>query len=192
MSLQILFGAALVFAMAVPTVQGKDVMHVGIRDGYLKSLEYKDVWAAAKAIGVNRLEVVVTPELNCSNLYEPDGSTHKIGDKASISRLKKTLKKQRISICAFTTVIPLSGEQTPTQVQQWVSAVDKVAQQLKVPVLMMPLIAKGIEDDEFIKRAREFVVPLETVARQTGLQLTIENLGHYLNREEILDPILNL
>ncbi len=57
---------------------------------------------------------------------------------------------------------------------------------------MMPLIAKGIEDDEFIKRAREFVVPLETVARQTGLQLTIENLGHYLNREEILDPILNL
>src|SRR5213083_369441 len=132
-SLQILFGAALAFAMAVPTVQGKDVMHVGIRDGYLKSLEYKDVWAAAKAI-VNRLEVVVTPELNCSNLYEPDGSTHKIGDKASISRLKKTLKKQRISICAFTTVIPLSGEQTPTQVQQWVSAVAKVAQQLKVPV----------------------------------------------------------
>ena len=72
MSLQILFGAALAFAMAVPTVQGKDVMHVGIRDGYLKSLEYKDVWAAAKAIGVNRLEVVVTPELNCSNLYEAD------------------------------------------------------------------------------------------------------------------------
>jgi sugar phosphate isomerase/epimerase len=139
---------------------------------------------------VKRLEVVVTPELNCSNLYEADGSTHKIGDKASISRLKKTLKKQRISICAFTTVIPLSGEQTPTQVQQWVSAVAKVAQQLKVPVIMMPLTAKGIEDDESIKRAREFVVPLETVARQTGVQLTIENLGHYLNREEILDPIL--
>ena len=88
-------------------------------------------------------------------------STHKIGDKASISRLKKTLKKQRISICAFTTVIPLSGEQTQAELQQWVRAAAKAAQQLKVPVMMMPLIAKGIEDDEFIKGAKEFVVSLE-------------------------------
>ncbi|PYV45847.1 MAG: hypothetical protein DMG06_00870 [Acidobacteria bacterium] len=56
--------------------------------------------------------------------------------------------------------------------------------------MMMPLIAKGIEDDEFIKGAKEFVVPLETVAQGTGVQLTIENLGHYLNREGILDPLL--
>lgn len=190
MSLQTLFGIALAFAIANPTAQAKDFMQVGIRDGYLKGMGYKDVWTAAKAIGVNRLEVVVTPELNCPNLYEADGGTHKIDDKASIGRLKKTLKKERISICAFTAVIPLSGEQTPTQIRQWISAVAKVAHQLKVPVIMMPLIAKGIEDEEFIKRTDEFVGPLDTVARQTRVQLTIENLGHYLNRQEILDPIL--
>src|SRR5437667_1023334 len=113
-------------SIAILRVQAKEVMEVAIRDGYLKSMGYKDVWTAAKAIGVERVEVVVTPELSCPNLYEVDGRTHKIEDKASISRLKKTLKKERISISAFTTVIPLSGQQTPRQVQQWISGVAKV------------------------------------------------------------------
>ncbi len=171
-------------------LHAKEGMRVGIRDGYLKSMGYKDVWSAAKAIGVERLELEVTPELRCPNLYEADGTTHSIADKTSVERLKKTLKVKKISVCAFTTVIPLAGPMTPPQVYQWVSSVAKVARQLRTPVIMMPLIARNVEDAQFIEKAREFVVPLQAVAKENGVQLTIENLGHYLNRKEVLDPIL--
>jgi len=183
-------GWSLALSLWMQPVQARDPMKVGIRDGYLKSMEYKDVWTAAKAIGVGRIEVEVTPELKCPNLYEAGGSIHQIDDPASIDRLRKAIQQHKLTINAFTTVIPLAGEKSPQQIQEWVSQVAKVAQQLKVPVIMMPLIAKGIEDDQFIMKAKEFVKPLEAVADQTGVQLTIENLGHYLNRQEILDPIL--
>jgi len=189
-SLKALLGLSLALLVLVQPLPAKEVMKVGIRDGYLKSMEYKDVWSAVEAIGVDRLEIEVTPELKCPNLYEADGSQHQIDNPASIDRLKAAIKRHKISINAFTTVIPLTGEKTPEQIQRWVTAVARVAQRLKVPVIMMPLIARGIEDDEFIKRAREYVGPLQAVAGQTHVQLTIENLGHYLNRQEILDPIL--
>jgi sugar phosphate isomerase/epimerase len=185
-----LLGSLLALLVLMQPAEAKEAMKVGIRDGYLKSMLYKDVWTAAKAIGVRRLEIEVTPELTCPNLYEADGSLHRIDEPAAVDRLRNAFKKHNLSINAFTTVIPLGGEKTPQQIQQWVTAVAQVAQHLKVPVIMMPLIARGIEDDEFIRRAKEFVGPLETVSRQTGVQLTIENLGHYLNRQEILDPIL--
>jgi sugar phosphate isomerase/epimerase len=188
--LKTLLSVGLALLVLVQPVQAKELLKVGIRDGYLKSMQYKDVWTAAKAIGINRLEIEVTPELKCPNLYEADGTPHQINDSVSIDHLKNAIKKHKLSINAFTTVIPLSGEKTSEQIQQWVAAVARVAQQLKVPVIMMPLIARGIEDDEFITRAKKFVGPLEAVAGQTGVQLTIENLGHYLNRQEILDPIL--
>jgi sugar phosphate isomerase/epimerase len=187
---RILLGVSLAAILELAQPLEAKVMKVGIRDGYLKSMEYEDVWSAAKAIGVDRLEIEVTPELKCPNLYESDGSLHQIDSSASIDRLRRAFRKHELSINAFTTVIPIKGDKTPEQVQQWVTAVARVAQQLKVPVIMMPLIARGIEDDEFIKRAREYIGPLQAVAAQTRVQLTIENLGHYLNRQEVLDPIL--
>jgi sugar phosphate isomerase/epimerase len=188
--LRALLSLFVVLSVSIGLLQAKEVMKVGIRDGYLKSMQYPDVWSAAKAIGVDRLEIEVTPELKCPNLYEANGSSYQIDSPASINRLKNTFKNYGLSISAFTTVIPLKGDKTPEQIQHWVTAVANVAQQLKVPVIMMPLIARGIEDDEFIARAKEYVGPLQAVAGQTGVQLTIENLGHYLNRQEILDPIL--
>ena len=106
-------------------LHAKEGMRIGIRDGYLKNMGYKDVWSAAKAIGVDRLELEVTPELRCPNLYEADGTTHSIADKTSVERLTKTLKAKKISVCAFTTVIPLVGSMTPPQAHQWVSSVDR-------------------------------------------------------------------
>src|SRR5262245_61404584 len=134
---RILLGVSLVAILEVAQPLEAKVMKVGIRDGYLKSMEYKDVWSAAKAIGVDRLEVEVTPELKCPNLYESDGSLHQIDSPASIDRLRRAFRKHRLSINAFTTVIPIKGDKTPEQVQQWVTAVARVAQQLKVPVIMM-------------------------------------------------------
>lgn len=172
------------------SLAAREVLPIGIRDGYLKSMEFKDVWTAAKAIGVDNLEVEVKPDLKCSNLYEADGSTHSIASQPEVERLRRALKRHKIKICAFTTVLPIAGDMTPAQVEQWVGSVAHVARRTKVPVIMMPLIARGIEDEQFIAKAREFVGPLQAVARRTGVQLTIENLGHYLNRQEILDSIL--
>src|SRR5262245_2716520 len=166
-SWRILIGVSLAAIVELAQPLEAKVMTVGIRDGYLKSMEYKDVWSAAKAIGVDRVEVEVNPELQCPNLYESDGSLHQIDSPASINRLKNAFRKHQHSITASTAVIARKADKTPEQIQQWVTAAARVAQQLKVPVIMMPLIARGIEDDEFIKRAREYVAPLQAVAAQT-------------------------
>ena len=184
-----LLGLVLILFVLIGGLRAEG-LKVGIRDGYLKNMHYKDVWHAAHAIGVSRLEVEVTPELLCPNLYESDGSEYKIDSATSINRLKDAFSKHELTINAFTTVIPMTGDKTPEKIRQWVATVARVARELKVSVIMMPLIARGIEDDEFIKRAKEYVGPLQKVAGETGVQLTIENLGHYLNRQEILDPIL--
>jgi sugar phosphate isomerase/epimerase len=176
--------------LLVLNVESRAPLQIGIRDGYLKSMGYKDTWSAAKAIGVRAIEIDLNTDLSCKNLYEADGSGHSIANAAGIQKLKETLKSWKIEVSAFCTVIPIAGEMTPEQVQHWVAATAAGAKELKVPIIMMPLIARGIEDREFIERAQQFVKPLERIAEDTGVQLTIENLGHYLNRKEILEPIL--
>ena len=44
--------------------------------------------------------------------------------------------------------------------------------------------------DEFLKRAVTFVKAVAPFARANKVQLTVENLGPYLNREEVLKPIM--
>ena len=176
--------------LLVLNVESRAPLQIGIRDGYLKSMGYKDTWSAAKAIGIRAIEIDLNTDLSCKNLYEADSSGHSIANAAGIQKLKETLKSRKIEVSAFCTVIPIAGDMTPEQVQHWVAGTAAAAKELKVPIIMMPLIARGIEDREFIERAQQFVKPLERIAEDTGVQLTIENLGHYLNRKEILEPIL--
>jgi sugar phosphate isomerase/epimerase len=165
-------------------------LRVGIRDGYLKGMGRPDVWSAARDAGIDRLEVEVTPELECKNLHEADGSRHSLADQAGRDRLRRALAQHHMSISAFTTVIPLLGKLDPPAVQRWVDAVAAAAGPLGVKTIMVVPTAKDIPDQEFLRKAAEHLKPLEAIAARRGVVLAIENLGLYLNRPEILEPIL--
>ncbi|MBN1344887.1 MAG: sugar phosphate isomerase/epimerase [Phycisphaerae bacterium] len=159
---------------------------VGIRDVYLGGLKKPDVWTAAKAIGVRRLECVVDKELSCPGLFEGGEQPYRIDTPESRSKLMKALKDHDMSISCLCAVISAPDADHV----KWITRVVEACSEMKVPVVMMPLGYGGKSDEAYIAESVGFLNDLVAVAKRTGVQLTIENLGRYLNREEIVVPIM--
>lgn len=162
---------------------------VGIRDVYLRGLKKPDVWTAAKAIGVRRLEVVVDKDMACPGLFEGDQKPYRIDTAANRKKLMKSLADHGMAISCFCTGIRGKGGPAPGSVD-WIVRVAEAAGEMKVPVIMMPLGYGAKSDEVYIAKSIAFLNELVPVAKRTGVQLTIENLGRYLNREEIVVPIM--
>lgn len=176
-------------ATAAEPMYPKLTWDVGIRECYLKGLEQPDVWTAARAIGVRRLEVVVDKSLACPHLFEGNESPYKVATPEDRAKLAAALKKHDIEISCFCCVV--GGKNGPDMDQvAWITKVAEAAGELKVPVIMMPLGCSAPNDDAYVKNAIAFLSALVPAAKKTGVQLTIENLGHYLNRREIVVPIM--
>jgi len=162
---------------------------VGIREVYLPGLKQPDVWTAAKAIGVRRLEVVVDKDLACPRLYEGRAKPYRIDTPANRKKLSHALKKHGIEISCFCAVI--GGKDAPNDGHvEWITRATEAAAEMKVPVIMMPLGYRAESDEAYIAKSIRFLKALVPVAKRTGVQLTVENLGHYLNRHEIIVPIM--
>ncbi|NLX23139.1 MAG: TIM barrel protein [Phycisphaerae bacterium] len=163
---------------------------VGIRDVYLNGLEAPSVWVAAKEATTPLLEVVVEKDLSCPGLFEGKEKPYRIDTPENRRKLMDAIKKNECEIIAFCTVVPFSKDSNDAENAAWIGRVAHAAAEMKVPVIMMPLGAGGIEQDEFLKRAVTFVKAVAPFARANKVQLTVENLGPYLNREEVLKPIM--
>lgn len=181
-------GVSATSAVAVEKLYDKLNWDVGIRDVYLRGLEEPDVWSAAKAIGVKRLEVVVDKNLACPGLFEGKAKPYRIDTAENRKKLQDALDKHDTSISCFCSVIRGKDGPAPDQVD-WMIRVTEAAGQMKVPLIMMPLGFRAKSDKSYINHAVQFFKELEPVAKRTGVTLTFENLGHYLNREEIAVPI---
>ncbi len=162
---------------------------VGIRDVYLRGLKQPDVWKAAKTIGVTRLEVVVDENLTCPGLFEGDAKPYRIDTPANRKKLMQALADHGASISCFCAVI--RGKDAPSQKHvDWITRVTEAAGEMEVPVIMMPLGYGDKTDEAYVAKSVAFFKKLVPVARRTGVVLTYENLGRYLNRREIALPIL--
>ncbi len=164
--------------------------HVGCRDGYLSGLGEADIWSAAEAVGIKRLEVAVREDMSCPNLFENERRPYRIDTPQVRAQLAKKLAERSQSIAAFTTVVKFGRDAEQARTVAWVARVAEAAREMNVPVVMIPIVAKDLSDQEFVQRSIRLVKALAPVAGRTGVQLTVENLGAYLNRREILEPIL--
>ncbi len=180
--------SCVVMAGTIGTALGES--RVGIRDVYLKGLEAPTVWAAAKEATTPLLEVVVERDLSCPGLFEGDEKPYRIDTPENRRKLMDVLKKNECQIIAFCTVVPFAQDSNDADSAAWIEQVARAAAEMKVPVVMMPLGARGIEQDEFLKRAVAFVKAVAPFARASKVKLTVENLGPYLNKEEVLKPIM--
>jgi len=178
----------LVLAGVVLPVRAE--LRVGIRDAYLTDLGAESVWSAAKEVTTPALEVVVTTELTCPKLYESKNTPYRIDTPENRKKLLAAAAKNGCEIIAFCTVVKFPKGESDDESVAWIERVTKAAADMKVPVVMMPLVAKDIEQAEFAVRAMTFLVRVAPFARASKIQLTVENLGPYLNKPEVLKPLM--
>lgn len=163
---------------------------VGIRDVYLGGMNQPTVWEAAKTIGVRRLEVVVDKQLGCPGLFEGSVKPHRIDTPEDRETLTKVLADHNMSISCFCADVRGGAEGPDKEAVPWLTRVAEVACGMKVPIIMVPLCYGAKSDEQFIQQSVELLRALAPVAKRTGVTFAIENLGKYLNRREILMPIL--
>ena len=191
--LKVLF-VACVLAVTLPAVMRADTAKkwdVGCRDGgYLRGMGFSDVWAAMDAIGISRVEVKVSGDLSCPGLFENGKTPYRIDTTQAVQQLRRKLAEKKKSIAAFCAVVRLEKGKSDEGNVEWIEKIAKAAVDLGRPVIMIPVVGSGFSDEEFVKRSIGFVRRLAPIAERHGVQLTLENLGHYWNRREILEPVL--
>jgi len=166
---------------------------VACRDGYLAGMGTADIWSAAKAVGIRQLEVAVAPDLGCPNLYEQGQRPYRIDTHEARAKLAARLAEHRMSICAFAAVVgfrPSDEDAELADAVAWLGRIAEAADAMGVPVVMVPIVAKELSDEQFVRRAIRLVKALVAATENRRVHWALENLGPYLNRREILEPIL--
>jgi len=165
--------------------------NVGCRDGsYLKGMGSKDIWAAMDAIDISRLEVSVEEDLACPGIFENGAAPYRIDTPEARQRLRKKLEEKKKSIAAFCAVVSLGKDKSDEESAAWVEKIAIAAVDLDRPVIMVPVVGRGFSDEEFVRRATGLAKSLCVIAERHDVQIALENLGHYWNRREILEPVL--
>ena len=185
--LMLSIGALMTVGMVVPAF---GEMKVGVRDGCLGGLEAESVWAAAKAVGIPVLEVVVDRDLGCPMLFEGKEKPYRVDTPENRAKLLEAVKKNGCEIIGFCAVVPLPKEGGDDGSVAWIEKVAKAAAEMKVPVVYMPLGGRELPQERFVERATAFIKKVAPIARAAKVQLAIENLGPYLNKPEVLAPLL--
>ncbi len=163
---------------------------VGVRDAYLANLDADSVWSAAKKVGIPVLEVVVTSDLSCDRLYEGKEKPYRVDTPENREKLLEAVRKNDCELVAFCALVPLPKDGNEDWAVEWISKVAKAAAAMKVPVVYMPLGGRDLPQEQFVERATAFIKKVGPVARASKVQLAIENLGPYLNKPEVLAPLL--
>jgi cyclophilin family peptidyl-prolyl cis-trans isomerase/sugar phosphate isomerase/epimerase len=166
-------------------------MHVGIRDGYLAGLGVESIWAAARRVSLTRLEVAVSPELTCKNLFDGKAKPYRVDTRQNRSKLCKAMQKHGCQIVAFCAVVKLRKDKAANDRQaEYLAELAEAAADMKVPVVIVPLVFEGLSEEAYLKQATAFVKSMADIARASRVQLAIENLGPYLNKRRVLKPLM--
>jgi len=174
---------------------GEPRWEVTIRDPYLRGIGEDSVWTAARSVGISRLEVVLDQNLACPHLFEKDEAPYRIDTPENQARLQARLDAEGMSIGCFALVVRLSKPDDEDRAVEWVARAAKAApavgcRQLMLPVGITDENGNRVDDEQFLLAGKSLVRKLDRVAAETGIQLMLENLGHYWNRPEILLPVL--
>lgn len=176
----------LIMSLALP---GLAADPVAVRDTHLGDIA-DSTWAAAKAVGITQLEVAVEPDLTCSHLREGDATPYRIDTPEHRKQLLEAARKNGCSIIGFATVVLFPKDTNDAERVAWITKVTEAAVEMNVPIILMPLVAQDLDEATFVKRATVFLKTLGPVAKQHKVQLVVENLGPYLNKREVLKPLM--
>lgn len=191
----VLVAASAVSAWAAEPPSRQRRWGVSICAPYLKGLA-EDVWSAGRSVGITRLEIYLNQELACPHLYEGDKTPYTLATTEGVTALREALERQRFT--AGCIAMPMKLERDGAGDDQALARIRKAAEaapRLGNPCIMLPIginLPKGeqMTPEAFVERMKPFVRALDRIAAETKVQIVLENLGHYWNRPEVLEPVL--
>jgi sugar phosphate isomerase/epimerase len=200
---RLLFSVAILFSTLAPALaesaanrpDDKRQWAVTIRDPYLRGIGEDTVWAAARSVGISRLEVVLDGDLACPHLFEKEETPYRLDTAENQQILRNKLASEGMSIGCFAMVTRISkpGDEdlAVERITRAAKAIGAVGcNQIMLPVAIVDEKGERLSDEQFVAAGKSLVRRLDKVAAETGVQLMLENLGHYWNRTEILLPVL--
>lgn len=185
-----LLGAAGIMERAMPCQGAEQPASwvVACRDSHLKILRQPDTWSALKELGANGVEVVVSEDLQCPNLFHPE-KKYNVATTDGIRVLKEELEAHGIRITAFCMNNRL--DERLERELAWAQQLVAVAQQMDVRAIRIDVVPRAINDKEYMPFAIKACKQLCELAKDSPVRYGIENHGRWTNQPQILEELFN-
>ena len=131
---------------------------------------------------------MVTEDLQCPSLFHPQ-KQYSVADADSIRVLKEDLETNGLHITALCLNNRL--DERLEQELAWAKQSLVVAQKLGVTVIRIDVVPRAIKAEEFMPFAVKACKQLCGLAEDTPVRYGIENHGHWTNKPEILEGLLD-
>jgi len=161
---------------------------VACRDAHLKTMDQPDSWSALKELGASGVEVVVADDLRCPSLFHPQ-KRYSVATADDISALKEDLDAHGLRITALCMNNRL--DERLERELAWAKQLVVVAQKLGVPAIRIDVVPRALKAAEFMPFAIKACKQLCALAEDTPVRYGIENHGHWTNKPEILEGLLD-
>lgn len=161
---------------------------------YLALAEGPSIWETASRAGVSAVELQVNPDLSCPDLENREGGRSSLSSERDAVSLAKQAGNHGISIEVLAAPILLEPGMTgapPWTEKLLAHAGAAGAGQVSFPLVTENFLVPGISDEEYLDSALRIFASLVETARRERVNILFENLSVYLNRPEILSPILS-
>ncbi len=172
-------------AASVPTGKRR-TWPLAMREMMLLHLNPTNIWATAKAMGLEGLEVTITEKLDLPRLPHPDGP-YTVADVAGLNRVRKDMESSGVRITAFC-MFNRFGERPDMEVQ-WCARVARVAKALGVPAIRIDVVPHQMSKEDFLPFAIKTLRKTMAEVEPTGVPLAIENHGSMTNDPDFLEAL---
>ena len=170
---------------------GRGGLHTAVRDAHLRDVGAGDAWSALRAIGAKGVEVRVTTDLACPDLFLPEEKTYSIATEDEAKRLADDARSQGLRISAFCMMNHF--DERPDEEMRWVSRVVRACKQTATSAIRIDVVPRRLKDkdDEFLRFAIQICNRLVEATAETDVRFGIENHGRTTNRVEFLEHLFD-
>lgn len=158
------------------------------RDVHLKATGQPDSWSALKDLGATGVEVNVSEELQCPQLFHPQ-KQYSVADADGIRGLREELESRGLRITALCMNNRL--DERLDRELAWARRLVAVAQALGVRAIRIDVVPRAIKAEEFMPFAVKACRQLCELTKDTPVRYGIENHGHWTNKPEVLDALFD-
>ena len=170
--------------------------HILACNPLLSSLEMESTWAAAKAIGVEGIEINVSPDLICSSLYVGKETPYAMDTMEHAKKVRADAQANGLLTPVICAPIQLDEKSEKAVAPQWAITLIRNASSAGVHLIYFPIGTRSLtpsaeNDVQFIQRSTALLKDLAETGAKNGITIVFENLGVFWNRPEITQPVLD-
>lgn len=168
-------------------------MYVAIRDGQLVyAPPAEGPFEAMKLVGVNSVEVSVTPELRTTGFTGKRGEPFDLN--SDLEELATECRKRGVSVCGL--LMANRFEQDEAAQTEWLVKTIRAAHALgpsagEPAAVRIDVVARETEPEQFLDKAAGIIRRALEETGDTGVPLGVENHGRTSNRVEFLRDLFN-